>query len=147
MAGKKSVIDCLSEMVRLYGLGLDLTRKALADKNLPGEDRLGELLHRRAEVLARISRLERGLETKTEGDRKYLAGLSQPEAEQAHGLVEDLRRAMTALAEADLNLKARLEDEMDQVGQELRRLRRGHSALKAYAPFRGGIAYYVDRQS
>lgn len=146
MSDKKTVVERLAEMAKLYRRCLDLTNEVLAEGALSEHDRMAELLQRRTEILTRIRRLEGGLETRAEDGGKYILGVSGPETAQARKLLHDLEIVIAELVEADLSLKKRLEGELEQVGAKLKRLRRGHSALTAYAPFQGGEAYFVDRR-
>lgn len=142
MPGKKTVIERLAEMAKLYRRCLNLTNNALGEGTLPDHDRLAELLQRRTKVLTRIKRLE----TRSEDGGRYILGVPGSETAQARKLLHDLESVITELVEADRSLKKRLEGELEQVGAKLKRLRRGHSALTAYAPFQGGEAYFVDRR-
>jgi len=147
MPDKKTVVERLAEMAKLYRRGLDLTNEVLAEGALSEHDRLTELLQRRTGILTRIRRLEGGGGTRAEDGGKYILGVSGPETAQVRKLLHDLEIVIAELVEADLSLKKRLEGELEQVGAKLKRLRRGHSALTAYAPFQGGDAYFIDRRS
>jgi len=146
MPDKKTVIERLAEMAKLYCRCLDLTNEVLAEGALSEPDRLAELLQRRTGILTRIKHLEGGLETRAEDDGNYILGVPGSETAQARKLLHDLEIVIAELVTADRSLKERLEGEFEQVGAKLKRLRRGHSALTAYAPFQGGDAYFVDRR-
>lgn len=141
-----ATVERLGELAGLYREGLCLTTEALAQDPRQDEASLAGLLRRRTQVLARAAEVQEGVATREEDGRHYLVGLSAEQSEEAEVLLEELGATLEGLAEADQKLKQKLEEERERTGQELERVGRGHSALKAYAPYRGGISYYVNRR-
>ncbi len=138
-------IDRLAEMAELYQKCLDITSAALSGESLPDEDELTGLLQTRRKMLSRALSLENALKTKSEDGSRYLTGI-KPEAEnRAAGLLDRIRSLMNSLVKTDEALKERLEKGLVSVGDDLNAIRKGQSVLKAYAPFRGGASYFVDR--
>jgi hypothetical protein len=134
-------------MVELYWTCLHLTRQILNAKKLPETRQLEHLLDRRQEALGKIERLSQGLTTRAEHDHIYLTGIPREEEKQAGVLLKDVRAYAGLLVEADQELKARIQAELAQTGEKLEAMIKGQSVLKAYTPYRGGVAFYVDRTS
>lgn len=147
MSSPKTLTQTLAALLRLYRRCLEITSDVLEKNELPNYSTLSEIFGRRTGVLNKIKKLEKELELEPGEGEALLAGLEGRSKQKAEGLLTDLRSTMTDLIESDRKLKKRLEEELELTGRELSRLHQGESILKAYAPFKGGISYYVDHRS
>ena len=136
----------LIELVRLYQKCLDLTEEVLSWDDLTREDHLDKQIRQRAKCLAMARSIEVRLECESIDGRKQLIGVPEAEEARVRQHLVDLKSAMTRLLEADGNLRSKIEDELGRIKDDINRLRKGQSALRAYAPYRGGIAYLIDRR-
>ena len=137
----------LTEMVKLYRKCYDITRKAAAGESLQDDNLLAEVLDQRAELLARISDIEQGLDTDNQSGQKIILGIPPQQMDAAGLLIRDLDHSMRELLKADGALHSKIATELVDLEGNLTRLRRGHSALKGYAPFRVGSPRCIDRKS
>ncbi|MEW5722378.1 MAG: hypothetical protein AB1896_04695 [Thermodesulfobacteriota bacterium] len=143
MSRKPERAALLAETAGLYRRCLELTRKALAPDPAPGEQKLADLLRRRAVMFERIGDLEKVLES---GFPRGAWAKGPGVPSEVKVLVEEIQGLLASLLEADRRLGERLAGELAATGGEIRRLKKGHSALKGYAPFHGGRAFLVDRR-
>ncbi len=134
-------------LFRLYRRCLEITSDVLEKNELPDDSTLSEIFGRRTNILNKVKKLEKELELEHGEGETLLARLEGRKKEKAEGLITDLRSIMTNLIESDRKLKKRLEEELELTGRELSRSQQGESILKAYAPFKGGISYYVNHHS
>jgi hypothetical protein len=146
MKKKPDTLVRLAEMVRLSRICCDITRQAIAIESLQEDDRLDDVLDRRGELLSRISDIEQGLETDTQGERKVLSGIQSRDRKAAGLLLRDFDQSMRQLQQADLELHSKIKTELDDLGASLTRLRLGHTALKRYAPYHASEPRCIDRK-
>ena len=147
MTQSKAVLERLAAMVRLYRRCLDLTREIL-EKGYPDDDDLATgLFDQRTKIINKIKKLEENLEIRQEEGQHFLLGIADSDIKEAEGLLDKLQGLITELIAADRRLRKRLEEEAAQTGRELKQVERGHLTLKRYAPYRGGISYYINRRS
>ena len=136
----------LFAMIRLYRRCLEITSEAMAKEELPDEVALPDLFIRRAGILRKVEELAKNLEIGPGDAEPVFTGLNDQDQKKAEELLAILRSVITDLIELDRKFAERLKKEMKWTEQEVKRLQKGESMLKAYTPFKGGISYYVDHQ-
>ncbi len=146
MLSETEITARLAEMVKLNRRCLELTREALAESTLPDESRLVDIINKRNDYISRLRDLEKGFEQEAPDGRFSLSGQTGATTPGIDQKISELREIITELIEADRQLKARMESEKAAAGSELKRIRQGHSVLKAYAPYRTGIPSIIDRE-
>ena len=133
-------------MLRLSRICYDITRQATAAESLQKDDNLLDILDQRAELLARISDIGQGLETKVQDDRKTLTAIPPQQEEAVNNLIMELNQVMGLIRQADQELSSLLRGELGELGAVLAKLRRGHTALKRYAPYQISQPRCIDRK-
>ncbi|MBU2549682.1 MAG: hypothetical protein KKB20_14805 [Proteobacteria bacterium] len=143
---QSGAVEGLAALSGQYEVCLKLTLAFLKEEAWSEPDRLEAFLTRRARMLAQIDRLEKSLETRVEDGRTYLTGVENGDRARVEALIEELGGRTSLLADADRKLREKVVQALDETDTELKRIRKGRTALKGYAPYRGGIAYYIDRR-
>lgn len=143
-----TTMDRLAQMARLYQRCLELTEQILTESaSTDGdEDRLDVFLKRRAELIRKADALERELAVQDANGKRYLADLLPEDTDQARDLLDLIQETIRKIITADRRLMERYREVQDRVTEELGRLHQGLTLLKGYAPFKNGVAYYVDRR-
>jgi len=142
----KTVAARLGEMLNWYKKCLRLTQQTLIEPSQLDEGQLAELLRQRSRIYLKIKNFEAGLPTETREGRVFLSGLAESEIPQVEAILGDLRATLEDLSRADRQLQDRMKHVLSHIEKKLGRVKQGQTMLKAYAPFRGGVAYYVDRR-
>ena len=153
MKPKKEAVDRLSEIIRLYGQCLDLTRRLLEEDSWQkNQGQALTAIHRRGEILTRIRSLDREMEpiyvelgVLKEGPEWDWSVLNREG--KLRSQVDRLMAAVSDLDKADRELQDKMSDALEETGEQLERFRKGRTALKAYLPFQKSRPKYFSRKS
>ena len=121
----------LAEMVRLYSACLRITERLLRSSEGRDQKQRAALLEKRARMIARAESVRSSLATETRGDEVLLAGVSEEQKPKAEAALRKIGLLMEAVVQRNNRLANVVEMEMDQVGGQLQRYRKGRSTVKS----------------